>query len=649
MNPYYPHLFQPLRVKRVCFKNRIFSAPNMMCYMDANGFPTPDMIAYYAEKARGGAAAVTIGDTPVDREHAATNPRSFNLSYAALPYLSELAMAIHEHGAAASLELNHGGLAAEPAANGGGEPWGPVDFVRDWDGVHVHGMTEADMETVAERFADGAELLKTAGFDMCLVHGGHGWLLGQFLSPLYNTRADAYGGSLENRAKFPLMVVRRIRERVGEDFLIEYRMSGAEEIAGGLGKEEGVAFAKLLDGEVDLIHVSAGLDIEEAQAVHTHPTMFLPHGVNVHYAAAVKAAGVRTPVVTVGAISDPELAEDILAGGRADAVAMARALIADPAFPEKARHGRGADIIPCLRCLDCLTGMHTGQHFQCAVNARTGREARYRSTIRPAGTARSVLVVGGGPGGLTAAATAARRGHAVTLAEASDRLGGLLKFTDYDDLKVDLMRLKNYLIRQVESSPVKVLLGTRVTPEFIRAGGYDAVILAVGSAPARPPIPGLDSPAVRHATEVYTRLDQIGKRVAVLGGGLVGCETGLFLAERGHSVTIVEMQPELAPEANWMHREGMMQAFAKADLTVRTSMKVSRVTEAGVYAVNGAGEEEFLPADTVVYAMGMRPNTRIVEELADVCLDTRAVGDCVRARKARQAMEEGFWAAVDLA
>ena len=169
-----------------------------------------------------------------------------------------------------------------------------------------------------------------------------------------------------------------------------------------------------------------------------------------------------------------------------------------------------------------------------------------------------------------------------------------------------------------------MLLGTRVTPEFIRAGGSDAVILAVGSAPARPPIPGLDSPAVRHATEVYTRLDQIGKRVAVLGGGLVGCETGLFLAERGHSVTIVEMQPELAPEANWMHREGMMQAFAKADLTVRTSMKVSRVTEAGVYAVNGAGEEEFLPADTVVYAMGMRPNTRIVEELADVCLDTRA-------------------------
>jgi NADPH-dependent 2,4-dienoyl-CoA reductase/sulfur reductase-like enzyme len=505
------------------------------------------------------------------------------------------------------------------------------------------------MDLVADHFADCAQLLKNAGFDMVLLHGGHGWLLDQFLSPRYNTRTDEYGGSLTNRAKFPLMVIDRVRQRCGEDFLIEYRMSGSEEIEGGLTQEEGIAFAKLIDGKVDLIHVSAGLDTEEAQAVHTHPTMFLPHGVNVHYAAAIKAAGVKTPVVTIGGITTPELAESILAEGKADVVAMARASIADPYFPVKARHGCPEDIVPCLRCLDCLTGLHGGNQLSCAVNCRTGQEARVDRMSPPAKGSRKVLVVGGGPGGMKAAITAAQRGHDVTLAEQSGKLGGLLRFTDYDELKTDLRGLKNHLVRQVEKM-VQVKLNTVVTPEFIREGGYDAVILAVGSSPARPPIPGLDDPSVEHAAAVYTKLDQVGRRVAVLGGGLVGCETGLFLAQRGHEVTIIEMQSELAPEANWMHKEGMRQSFAKAPITGRTGLRVSKVVPGeGVYALNGEGGEEFIPADTIVYAMGMRPNSQTVDALRDVCPDTVAVGDCVKARKARHAMEEGYWAAVNLA
>ena len=258
-------------------------------------------------------------------------------------------------------------------------------------------------------------------------------------------------------------------------------------------------------------------------------------------------------------------------------------------------------------------------------------------------------MVGGGPAGLEAAATAARRGHTVTLAESTDQLGGLLKFTDYDELKVDLMRLKNYLIHQVEESGAEVKLNTTVTPDFIRQGGYDAVILAVGSSPAKPPIPGLDAPGVEHATTVYTNLEHLGQRVAVLGGGLVGCETGLYLAEHGHQVTIIEMQSEIAPEANWMHKEGMMQAFAQAPITCRTGLRVSRIVPGeGVYALNGEVREEFIPADGIVYAMGMRPNADTVATLRDVCPDTCMVGDCVRPRKARQAIEEGYWAAVRL-
>ena len=655
MNPYYPHLFEPLTIKRTTFRNRLFCAPHMISHMDGLGRPDESMISFYAEKARGGFAVVTVGDTPVDREHAATNPRSFACTPENQPKLAELARAIHAGGALASHELNHGGNIGIREANIEAnqdpewEPWGPVDAVR-WDGQKIHGMTAEEIDLVAEHFADCAEILKNAGYDMVLLHGGHGWLLDQFISPLYNMRTDEFGGSLENRARFPLMVIERIRQRCGDNFLIEYRMSGSEEIEGGLSKEEGIAFAKILDGKVDLIHVSAGLDTEDAQAVHTHPTMFLPHGVNVHYAAAIKAAGVKTPVVTIGGINTPELAEEILKDNKADVVAVTRASIADPYFPEKARHGCSEDIIPCLRCLDCLTGLHQGNQLTCAVNVRTGQEDRFDRMNAPAKCKRNILVVGGGPGGMQAAITAAQRGHQVTLAEQSSQLGGLLKFTDCDDLKIDLRRLKNYLIHQVEKLPVEVMLNTKVTPEFVRKGGYDALILAVGSLPSTPPIPGLDDPSVAHATTVYSRLDSLGRRVAVLGGGLVGCETGLFLAENGHDVTIIEMQCEIAPEANWMHKEGMMQSFAKTSIECLTGMRVARLEPGkGVYATGKDGEEQFIPADDIVYAMGMRPNTAEVEALKDIVLDTVMIGDCVRPRKARHAMEEATWAVINLA
>ena len=657
MNQFYPHLFEPFCVKGITFRNRLFSAPTMICQMDGNGYPMPDMIAYYAEKARGGAAVVTLGDTPVDRVHAASNPRSFCLDYrrpnAVLPYLSEIAMAIHEGGALASHELNHAGLYADPAANNGGEPIGPVDFLREWDGVRVRAMTEKDMDETAEHFASCAALLQKAGYDMCLLHGGHGWLLGQFLSPYYNTRTDQYGGSLENRARFPLMVIDRVRERVGENFLIEYRLSGCEEIEGGLQIEEAVEFARMIDGKVDFIHVSAGVDPEEAQAVRTHPTMFLPHGVNVRYAAAVKAAGVKTPVVTLGAVNTPELAEQILAEGKADVVAMARALIADPHFPRKAAQGRSMEITPCLRCLDCLTGMHTGEHFQCSVNPSAGRELRYRNYVRPAERPKKVLVVGGGPAGLQAAATAAGRGHDVTLCERTDRLGGMLRFTDCDDLKIDLRRLKDHLIHMAERSGAKILLNTGVTPEFVREQGFEAVILAAGSLPARPPIPGLDDPRVQHATDAYTRLDGLGHRVAVLGGGLIGCEMALLLAGTGHEVTLVERLPDIAPEANWMHKEGMMQAFARTPaLQVRTGLCVTGVADGQtVYARDESGQEHIVRADSVVYALGLRSNTAAYEALIGSAPEVIAVGDCLRGvkpKKTREAMLEGYWAAVRL-
>ncbi len=281
------------------------------------------------------------------------------------------------------------------------------------------------------------------------------------------------------------------------------------------------------------------------------------------------------------------------------------------------------------------------------MNPRTAQEARFDRYSMPATASRKVLVVGGGPGGMKAAITAAERGHQVTLAEKTQALGGLLKFTDYDALKVDLKRLKDYLICQVNKCGAEVRLNTEVTPEYIRAGGFDAVILAVGSAPAMPPIPGLEY--ARHATEIYTNGETMGQSVAVLGGGLVGCETGIYLAQNGHEVTIIEMQDEIAPEANWMHKEGMRQAIEALPILCKTGIKVEKITsEKEIHFIDKGGEKGRLQADSVVYALGMRPNGALVNQLRSICADTCAVGDCVRARKARHAMEEGYWAAVRL-
>ena len=637
----YIKLFTPMQVGSLLFRNRILSGPNMMCALDASGAPTDYMVSYYGEKAKGGAAQVTVGDTPVE-ERGATNPRHPVLTNLNLAGWSEVARAIRQHGAVASIELNHGGRIGNPAISGE-QPIGPVDEVKP-NGVTVRGMTYEDMETVAVAFAEKAKLAKDAGFDMVMLHGAHGWLLDQMLSPKYNRRRDEYGGSFENRCKFPLMVIDTVRKAVGPRFPIEYRI-GAELQEGGLSIEEVVAFCEIIQDKVDLIHVSAGLDTDPQFAVKTHPTMFLPHMVNVHFAAEVKKHVAKVPVVAVGSITTPEEAESILEGGQADAVAMVRSLIADPYLPQKAREGRSEEIRPCLRCLDCLTGMQTCRKFACAVNPRTGHEARLDAET-VSGKKKRVLVIGGGPGGMEAAATAAEQGHDVTLWEQTDSLGGLLKFTDYDTLKSDLKRLKDYLIRRVERSRVKVEYGMTATPEKISEFAPEALLIAVGSSPVVFPLPGIE--LAQHATAAYTDLNSLGKTVAVMGGGLVGCETALFLAETGREVTIIEMQDSVAPDANWMHRTAMLQAFAaQKNLRVRTGLRCMAVTEQGVETVDKEGKPVLIEAESKVYAFGQRSNPAAELMLPEIPL-VRVIGDCKTVGKTNGAIFDGYHAAMDL-
>jgi pyruvate/2-oxoglutarate dehydrogenase complex dihydrolipoamide dehydrogenase (E3) component len=336
----------------------------------------------------------------------------------------------------------------------------------------------------------------------------------------------------------------------------------------------------------------------------------------------------------------------VISSGKADAVAMVRSLIADPSLPQKARQGKSEDIRPCLRCLDCLTGMQTKTRFACAVNPRAGHEFRLDATEKPATGKKTVLVVGGGPGGMQAAMTAASRGHHVILAEKSDSLGGLLKFTDYDTLKSDLKRFKDYLIRQVQSSGAEIRLDTTVTPELVREIAPDALLIASGSEPITLPLPGIE--LAQHATTSYTNLDTLGKTVAVMGGGLVGCETALFLADTGRDVTILELQKEVAPDANWMHRVAMLQRFAETpNLHVRTGLRCTAVTEQGIKAQAADGTEVFVPAESKIYAFGQKP-VRSAELMTLDVPEIRMIGDCHQVGKTNGAIFDGYHAAMDL-
>ena len=638
----YPNLFTPLQVGSLTLRNRIISAPNMMAALNPDGSPTEYMVGYYEEKAKGGAAIVTVGDTPVE-ERGFTTPRHPILDKTTVQKWSEVARAIRQHGAIASLELNHGGRISNEAVTGF-TPLGPMDEIKA-NGTRVKGAEEADLQELAAAFGNTAALAKMTGYDMVLLHGAHGWLLDQFLSPKWNRREDPFGGSLENRARFPLMVIDAVRQAVGPRFPIEYRV-GLELIEGGLELEELLAFCRMIQGKVDMIQISAGLDTDPNFAVKTHPTMFLPHMVNTQTSAKVKAAVTECPVAVVGSITSPEEAEQVLREGKADAVAMTRSLIADPHLPNKARQGRPEDIRPCLRCLDCLTGLQTKTQMACAVNPRSGHEARLDATERPAVRKKTVLVVGGGPGGMQAAVTAADQGHRVILAEKTDALGGLLKFTDYDTLKSDLKRLKDFLITQVEKREIEVRLHTEVTPEYVSALQPDVLLIAAGSDPVVFPLPGIET--AQHATTAYTDLDALGQTVAVMGGGLVGCETALFLAETGRDVTIIEMQKEIAPEANWMHKVGMLQRFGQTPtLHVKTGLRCTAVTQEGVECRDGEGNSVLIPAESKVYAFGQRSVPTLALRSLDVP-EIRVIGDCHLVGKTNGAIFDGYHAAMDI-
>lgn len=650
MNEKFPHLFSPIKVGTHTYKNRIIAAP-IFCGPFVNLPFLSDVLFQAVEgRARGGCAQVTVGETPVNFEYANKDPFPpidyTNFEDPAFKLLSRAAQIVKKHDAYALIEISHCGAARLnlPELK---NPIGPVAYVRE-DGAEIQAVDEAMMDAICNDFVTSAIFMKAAGFDGVMIHCGHGWLLNQFLSPRTNTRTDEYGGSLENRAKFPIRVIQSVRESLGKDFILEIRVSGDERTEGGMGVDEVAAFCRMIEGLVDSVHVSVGI-YRDPILSGQFSSIFDPHGLNAELSAVIKKS-VSIPVTVVGGINSPEHAEQMIADGKCDFVALARQLTADPAFADKAQSGNEDDIARCLRCYKCFPGTledvmdDLASLFGCTVNPEAFFFDKAVLDSKPE-SPRKVLVVGGGVAGMEAAIVAADRGHQVTLIEKTDSLGGLLWFADKDDYKTDLKAFKELLIRRVKNRHIDVIMNEEFTPADAAAYNADAVILAVGSSPVKPAIEGIEH--AMPAMLVYENIDKVGKKVLMVGGGLVGSEVGLHLAKRGRDVTVVEMVDKIAPESYPMHRVALLHEMEKM-LTCRTGLKVTKISPDGVTTVNADNKEEFLPADTVVYALGMEANREETESLKAAVkqASVHEIGDCVKARKVYDAVKEGYLAAM---
>jgi len=665
------YLFSPIRVGSLTLKNRIVMPAMHLGYCNDRGEVTDRLVAFYEERARGGAALLFVGGCPIDR-YAASMKEMIGLSEDRfIPGLARLAEAAHRHGALIAAQLFHGGRYVRSAMIGR-QPIAPSPVASSITREVPREMTPDDIQDTIANFAQAAVRAKKAGFDAVEVLAGTGYLISEFFSPLTNRRTDDYGGSPEKRMRFGIEVAWAIREAVGPDYTVIFRIAGHDFMAGGNTDREAARFAHMLEQHgVDAFSITGGWHETAVPQI----TMDVPRGSFVHLASGVKAAVTR-PVVACNRINDPALAESILRDGRADLVGLARALLADPDFPVKAMTGRVREIVPCIGCNQgCLDRIFNMEAVECLVNPRAGREFEV-PPVQKSRTPKRVMVVGGGPAGLSAARTAAQAGHEVTLYERNPRLGGQVLLAAAAEERREMGAFLEPFAEQARAAGAVIRTGVEVGEDLVKAEKPDAVILATGGEPLCPPIPSTADEKVEYAWDVLAGKAVTGKSVVVIGGGAVGIETALCLAKIGtidaetllflflnraeeperlreyatrgvKSVAIVEMLDRAGADIGLTTRWIALRQLQQHGVRVMTHTRAVEITPQGLWVEKKEGRE-LIPCDTVVMACGTVPVNPLEEKLRGVVENMIVVGDAKKARKAYEAVHEAFFAAREL-
>jgi len=635
-------MFTPIQIGSMTVPNRFVVSPMGNNFANPDGTMSDRSLAYYRERAIGGFGLITFEATVVSPYAKGGSYKPCLYSDSTVESFKRVIDACHKEGAKISIQLQHAG--PDGNAKVAGYPIKAASAIPSVCGKDIpEAMTTKEIYELVEFYGDAAVRAKKAGADAVEIHCAHGYLIGSFLSPRTNKRIDEFGGSFENRARIVKLIIENIRKKAGCSLAILCRINSADEVEGGLDVHDSAAIAAYLeDCGADGLHVSRAVHIRDQYM--WAPTL-MHAGFSAEQVSEIKKA-VSIPVITIGRYTEPYFAELMVREGRADLVAFGRQSIADPHTPNKAAAGRLDELNPCIGCLQgCVPNMYQGKAITCLVNPMVGREGE----VKPAETAKKVMVAGGGVAGLYAAALAAKRGHDVTLYEGSDTLGGQMRLAAFPPGKGDITNMVRSYVRKCEIYGVNIKMNTDVTAEIVKEEAPDAVIIATGSKPLVLPIPGINESGLIHAVDLLAGKAYCGKKVLVVGGGMVGAEVADFLGEREHEVTVIELRDQVAADVISEHRIFLMKDFEEYGINAVTSAKVAKFFEGGVAYTDTEGQEHMLDGfDSVVLAMGARNNDPISEAVKALVEETYVIGDATRARKALDATKEAYETVIQL-
>lgn len=637
----YTRLFSKGKIGNVELKNRIVMPAIGTALASSTGEASQEIIAYYEERAKGGCGLIITEITRIDEEHGIGCANQLTLTKPQhIPQMERLVRTVHKYGTKLFVQLHHPGRQAHSNLMGGRQPVAPSAIMCKRTNEMPRALSTEEVEALVKKFVTGAKLAQMAGADGVELHGAHGYLIDQFLSPYTNHRTDKYGGDFVNRVRFITEMILGIKYICGPNFPISVRLSADEFVEGGLKLADSIKIARYLESiGVNAINVSNGT--YESGVTIIEPTSY-PQGWKKHLAKGIKEA-VKIPVIAVSVVRKPEFAESLLEEGAVDFVGVGRAQLADPEWGNKAIEGRDDEIRPCVSCLYCIEELGKGGCLKCAVNPRVGRELEF-SALEKNGEGRTVVIVGGGPAGMEAARTLKLRQFNPILFEKTSQLGGALRLAGMPPGKEKMTWFVEYLANQMKILGVDVRLETEPTLADIQALDPYAVFWAAGAEPIVPPIPGVESTHVSTANDVLDgAVSFTGKKAVVIGSGMTGCETAEMLAAGGNSVTLIDMQDRIGNGIYTPILVDITQKLTKHQVKMVTSHKVASIGSDSITVVHAAtGQPQTINADHVILSLGVKPRQNLLNELETAFPRVRVIGDCGKVGRIAEAVREGF-------